>query len=500
MAQSLERKRKQSPTWNRPDMSDLTIVLLGTNISENNKVGNLILNKNVFGKKTPQPDVEKFIQKVEMRNITVITHLLQSQKQFSPPEPHVIILVLQHKDFSKNKIKKLRSLLSRFGEQAMKHTVILTTDDETCDDELKSVKEKELIQPLSKECGGGRLLLQNAQHSQLLKKVDEIITHSKYKETQQVSALDQEDRRSECSVRRKGRAAGSEYRKHDESQKEIREENSSWKLEVSRNPEFDHPNMRDLRIALLGKNVSENNRVANLILGTNVFETLPELPVERKFQQHSQRVGGGLKNRRVMVINSPQLLQPHLSLHQITQAVRECVNLSAPGPHVFILILQHNDFTEEDGYRVKSVLKEFSEEVIKRTIVITTDEKTYISKISSMIKNNAIHQLIKECGGGHLQFDERKPEWLSEIFSRVDTMLKGNQEEYLTCELYKDGIGTSVDEEQIRSNDSVRSEEEIKKSSHHKDDGKPKERQKWESDEGRGFFSKIFSNVELLRV
>ncbi|XP_016335299.1 GTPase IMAP family member 2-like, partial [Sinocyclocheilus anshuiensis] len=214
-----------------------------------------------------------------------------------------------------------------------------------------------------------------------------------------------------------------------------------------------------------------------------MFETLPELPVERKFQQHSQRVRGRLTNRRVMVINSPQLLQPYLSLHQITQAVRECVNLSAPGPHVFILILQHNDFTEEDGYRVKSVLKEFSEEAIKRTIVITTDEKTYILKISSMIKNNAIHQLIKECGGGHLQFDERKPEWLSEIFSRVDTMLKGNHEEYLTCEIYKDGIGTSVDEEQIRSDDSVRSEEESKKSSHHKDDGKSKERQKWESDE-----------------
>uniref|UniRef100_A0A673IV59 AIG1-type G domain-containing protein n=1 Tax=Sinocyclocheilus rhinocerous TaxID=307959 RepID=A0A673IV59_9TELE len=184
-----------------------------------------------------------------------------------------------------------------------------------------------------------------------------------------------------------------------------------------------------------------------------------------------------------MVIKSPQLLQPHLSLHQITQAVREYVNLSAPGPHAFILVLQHKDFTEEDGHRVKSVLKEFSEEAIKRTIMITTDEEIYRSMFSSTLKNKAINQLIKECGGGHLQFDERKPEWLSEIFSRVDTMLKGNQEEYLTCEMYEDAIGTSVDEEQIRSDDSVRSEEESKKSSHHKDDGKPKERQKWESDE-----------------
>ncbi len=124
--------------------------------------------------------------------------------------------------------------------------------------------------------------------------------------------------------------------------------------------------MSDLRIVLLGKSVSENSRVGNFILGRSAFDSVAPLDVV-------ERIGGRLKDRCVIIISSPQLLQTNISDHQITQTVRECVNLSAPGPHVIIIILQHNDFTKEHMRRVKQMLKEFSEEAIKRTIVLTTD-------------------------------------------------------------------------------------------------------------------------------
>ncbi|XP_050962702.1 GTPase IMAP family member 8-like, partial [Labeo rohita] len=178
----------------------------------------------------------------------------------------------------------------------------------------------------------------------------------------------------------------------------------------------------------------------------------------------------------------PQLLEPYLSFSAIKQAVRECMNLSAPGPHVFILVLQYNDFNELNGHKVKYVLKEFSGEAIKRTIVITTDEETYRSMLSSMIKNKAIHQLIKECGGGHLQFDERKTELQSKIFRRIDKIHKEGQERNLTREMYAGIKGRSVVEKQIRSCVSIRSEEEKKERSQ-KDDGKPKKGNKDRSNE-----------------
>ncbi|RXN15606.1 GTPase IMAP family member 8-like protein [Labeo rohita] len=161
--------------------------------------------------------------------------------------------------------------------------------------------------------------------------------------------------------------------------------------------------------------------------------------------------------------------------------MRAYVSLSAPGPHAFVLILQYKDFTEEDMRRMKHVLKRFSEEAIKRSIVITTDKAAHVSKMISLFKsdsNKLVQQLTEECGGGHIQFDERKPELQSDIFKMFDTILEENKEEYLTCDIFHDVQETSVDREQSNSNDSVRSAEENKNSSNHEDDGKPEEKER----------------------
>ncbi len=218
--------------------------------------------------------------------------------------------------------------------------------------------------------------------------------------------------------------------------------------------------------------MSENSRVGNFILGRAAFDS--EAPPDVV-----ERVSGRLKDRHVTLINSPQLLQTNISDHQFTQTVRECVYLSGPGPHALIIILQYKDFTEEDTRRVKYVLEKFNEEAFKHTLVIMSDEGTFESHMSPTIKHTAIHQLIKKCGGRHLQLGKEKSEWHSNVFESVEKILKGNQEEHLTCEIYEDVTGTSVDEEQSRSEDG--NEERF----HHKYDEKHKEIQKERSDEGR---------------
>ncbi|XP_056305975.1 GTPase IMAP family member 6 [Danio aesculapii] len=205
--------------------------------------------------------------------------------------------------------------------------------------------------------------------------------------------------------------------------------------------------MSDLRIVLLGKNLSENSTVGNVILGRATFESeAPSADVEL----HMER--GKLKVREITVINSPQLLIPDLSSSQITQAVMEIVNLSAPGPHVIILILLQNHFTEEDRNRVLNVLNEFSEEAIKHTIVLTKEEE---------INNDCIHQLIQECGGGHLQFDEQKSGCQSEILNRIEKILKEEEVELLICDVNEETRETTADEEQSRSEGSITLEEDF---------------------------------------
>ncbi len=130
-------------------VSDLRIVLIGKNGSENRRVGNTILGTAVFHSEAPsysQQHSMRISGEVEKRHITVIntSHLLQTHLTHhqitqtvresvsqSAPGPHVIVLVLQYKDFSESDRHRVKHVLNLFSYQAMKHTIVLTTDEET---------------------------------------------------------------------------------------------------------------------------------------------------------------------------------------------------------------------------------------------------------------------------------------------------------------------------------------------------------------------------------
>ncbi|XP_026054697.1 GTPase IMAP family member 7-like [Carassius auratus] len=214
----------------------------------------------------------------------------------------------------------------------------------------------------------------------------------------------------------------------------------------------------NLRIVLLGKNESENNEVGNIILGTTAFQS----KALSYSQLLNEKISGQVEKRHITVIKT-NLLQTHLLQHQIVKGVGECVSLSAPGPHSIALILQYKDFTEDDMRSVYNVLSLFSKQAIKHTIVVTTDEDSFSSKITSKLWNNVIHNLIKDCGGGHLKFDSKDSGWRSEILKRTEDILKKEHEEFLICNMYEDGgDGSSVDGNLSRSGSSGRDDDKHK--------------------------------------
>ncbi|KAL1279009.1 hypothetical protein QQF64_025682 [Cirrhinus molitorella] len=184
-----------------------------------------------------------------------------------------------------------------------------------------------------------------------------------------------------------------------------------------RSQDLDHPKMSDLRIVLLGKSVSENSEVGNFILGRAAFDS--EAPPDV-----IERVGGRLKNRHVIIINSPQLLQTNISDHQITQTVRECVNLSDPGPHVIVLLLIHEQRSAEDQECVEKVLHSFSEQVYQHTMVLTTQEHTET--------NDILQKIIQKCANRHFSLHEGSSH--DDLLQTFDDIVQMNDGQHLDCE------------------------------------------------------------------
>ncbi|XP_048018886.1 GTPase IMAP family member 4-like [Megalobrama amblycephala] len=177
------------------------------------------------------------------------------------------------------------------------------------------------------------------------------------------------------------------------------------------------PYMSDLRIILLGKSVSENSRVGNFLLGQAAFDS--EAPPDVV-----ERVGGRLKDRHVMVINSPQLLQTNISDHQITQTVRECVSLSDPGPHVIVLLLKHDQCSAEDQECVEKVLDSFSERVYQHTIVLTTQKPTET--------NDILQKIIQKCFNRHFSL-QRSSSSADDLLQMFEDIVKMNDGQHLDC-------------------------------------------------------------------
>ncbi|XP_062843368.1 GTPase IMAP family member 4-like [Trichomycterus rosablanca] len=174
----------------------------------------------------------------------------------------------------------------------------------------------------------------------------------------------------------------------------------------------------ELRIILLGKSHSETSSVGNLILGRAAFET--EVP-PHSVDQHSERARGLMEERHITIINAPHLYNPELT--QSSQRLKECVSLTAPGPHAFLLVVQPQSFTEEDTNQLKVILSCFSDRALNYSILISTGWEAEEEKSASFNK------FLVECDGRFHKFkflhkfDKTLVWWL---FEDIDKLLKVN--------------------------------------------------------------------------
>ena len=175
-----------------------------------------------------------------------------------------------------------------------------------------------------------------------------------------------------------------------------------------------------LRMVLLGKNSSEISRVGNFILGREAFDTEAPPP---SAEWHNERARGKVERSYITLINTPHLFDPGLSLDQLRVQVTESMSLCAPGPHVLVLVLQPDDFNEEDRDRLNSIFSSLSEEPHKHTLILTTHTLQSGSR-ADPVQENIIKQIITECRNRHFEFStERSRSALIEV---MENMVKEN--------------------------------------------------------------------------
>ncbi|XP_050404404.2 GTPase IMAP family member 7 [Patella vulgata] len=228
------------------------------------------------------------------------------------------------------------------------------------------------------------------------------------------------------------------------------------------------PQLQRYRAVVVGKTGVGKSSLCNRIANNNFFRTGTSIS---SVTRNPQKVVVQLNDMQVCEFTDmPGLFDTYRTPEEMEKILGSCVELSLPGPHVFVYVITiASRFTEEDRQTLLKLSQIFGDDVFRYMLVIFTSknnlnhssqsESQYIADFvynlcrPGQAQSQHIGYLIGALNEGRYAFIEcygsesaSRPDVIG-VYTKINQIITANQGGHYTSQMYQDAVRNLVWEE-----------------------------------------------------